>query len=57
MLLAAMTPCDPRTAARAIREGADAIRSRYVRSRLVAAAAELGIQLGTGGPSDRGHDA
>lgn len=45
MLLAAMARCDRRTAAKALRDGADSITVRRVREDVVRAAAELGITL------------
>jgi len=43
LALAARTGCDPRTAARALREGPDAIRTTLLRERLSRAMGEMGI--------------
>jgi hypothetical protein len=51
--LAAEAPCDPRTAERALRAGAAAIRPLEVRARVERAAASLGILL----PGDDGPEA
>lgn len=40
--LAAAAGCDPRTAARALREGPERVRGAYVRERLTTAMRELG---------------
>lgn len=41
--LAASAGCDPRTAARALRDGPQAIRGAYVRERIERAMLELGV--------------
>ncbi len=50
--LAAETPCDPRTAQRAILRGARAIRPLVVRDRIERAAIVLGITLAHGDDGD-----
>lgn len=45
--LAAEADCDVRTSARALREGADRIRTLSVRERVITAAHRLGIRLPT----------
>ncbi len=46
LLLAASASVDPRTAARAIRDGVELLRGWWLRQRVKHAARELGVELG-----------